>query len=387
MLLKLSFLCLNLFVAASFFSPTLRVIFLVPGLLFLLIGAFFEKSSLDILTSKNSFRLLNVFFIVFLLVNFFLKTFYEDNLLIATENFFSSYLQWFWMFFLISFFSKKNSSETLCWTALGAGSILSVIILLQFLAVLPVFGEYLGVLSQPFTSSGILLCSLFLSLSLMEKNIDNKILIVVFSAFQAIAILLLGQLSSWFGLLISLAVFVFASKYLSKRQVLIVVLLPLCLLGLAYNSSLRIKRKIDRLSSFDNLLQNKSIKCRFEIWKINYQLWLEKPILGLKKIMPYKCVISPTKPPVRLSHAHNIYLQNLFNGGLVRFGAWIVFYLLLLVYLIKNWSLRTLPFFCGYLALSLEGFFENWWGDSEVLTLFFLMMLIFINKAPNKLSN
>jgi len=177
--------------------------------------------------------------------------------------------------------------------------------------------------------------------------------------------------------------FILSSKVFSKKQILLISLIPLCLLAFAYNSAPRIKAKIDRLKSIQNLLENKSIKCRFEIWRINYLLWLEKPVLGLKKIMPYDCVLSPLKPPTKMTHAHNIYLQNLFSGGIIRFSAWIIFYLTLLFSLLKNRSSVTTPFLCGFLALSVEGFFENWWGDSEVLTLFFLMMLIFNSKAKN----
>jgi O-antigen ligase len=84
-----------------------------------------------------------------------------------------------------------------------------------------------------------------------------------------------------------------------------------------------------------------------------------------------------------MTHAHNIYFQNLFQGGLVRFIAWIIFFLTLLFNLLKFRSTWSIPFLSGFLALSLEGFFENWWGDSEVLTLFFLMMLIFNNRAKS----
>jgi|GEM_PF-6119868 len=398
MLYKLSFLCLNLFVAASFFSPTLRFVFLVPGLLFWILAILFFEKSRARLVLKSFLSPFCLIFLFFVLVNFFLKAFYEEGFVVAIKSLFSSYLQWFWIIFFLEFYSngdelKISPIKILSYTTSVFASVLSLIIILQFLGLIPFAGNHLGILSQPFTSSGILLCALFINLSLLPNDFSfyrpGQTLsgigfwLLGLSALQIIAILFLGQLSSWFGLVLGLLVFIVSTKFFSKRQILFIILVPLALLSLAYNVSPRIKTKIDRLSSIQRLLENKSIQCRFEIWKINYLLWLEKPILGLKKIMPYDCVLSPLKPPTRMTHAHNIYLQNLFHGGLVRFTAWIIFYLTLLFNLLKSRSTWALPFLCGFLALSLEGFFENWWGDSEVLTLFFLMMLIFNNKPTS----
>jgi O-antigen ligase len=288
---------------------------------------------------------------------------------------------------------KISPVKILSYTTSGVASVLSFIIILQFLGLVPFAGTHLGILSQPFTSSGILLCALFITLSLLPSDFSfcrsSRMLsrfgfwVLGISAFQIIAILFLGQLSSWFGLILGLLVFISSTRLFSKKQIFAMALASVCLLTLAYNVSPRIKTKIDRLSSFEHLLENKSIQCRFEIWKINYLLWLEKPILGLKKIMPYNCVLSSKRPATRMTHAHNIYFQNLFQGGLVRFIAWIIFFLTLLFNLLKFRSTWSIPFLSGFLALSLEGFFENWWGDSEVLTLFFLMMLIFNNRAKS----
>ena len=399
MLYKLSFIFLNLFVAASFFSPTLRFIFLVPGLLFWILAIIFFDWNKSKPVLEKFFSPLNLVFLFFVIVNFFLKACYEEGLALALKSFFGSYLQWFWIIFILEFYANKKLSadKVLSLTTLFSASVLSLVIIFQFMGLVPLNGEYLGILSQPFTSSGLLICSLFMTLSLLPVSselfsssvIVSRIRfgILALSALQVIAILFLGQLSAWFGLLLGLIIFILTSKVFSKKQILLISLIPLFLLAFAYNSAPRIKAKIDRLKSFQNLIENKSIKCRFEIWRINYLLWLEKPILGLKKIMPYDCVLSPLKPPTRMFHAHNIYLQNLFNGGIIRFTAWIILYLTLLFSLLKNRSSFTTPFLCGFLALSVEGFFENWWGDSEVLTLFFLMMLIFNSKEKISIQN
>jgi len=398
MLYKLSFLCLNLFVAASFFSPTLRLVFLIPGFLFWILAIIFFAQDRNKLVLEGFLSPLSLIFLFFVLVNFLLKAFYEEGFMVAIKTLFSSYLQWFWMIFFLEFYSsgdelKISPVKILSYTTSIFASVLSFIIILQFLGLVPFAGRHLGILSQPFTSSGILLCALFITLSLLPSDFSfcrsNRMLsrfgfwVLGISAFQIIAILFLGQLSSWFGLILGLLVFISSTRLFFKKQIFAMALMPLCLLTLAYNVSPRIKTKIDRLSSFEHLVENKSIQCRFEIWKINYLLWLEKPILGLKKIMPYNCVLSSKRPATRMTHAHNIYLQNLFHGGLVRFTAWIIFFLTLLFNLLKFRSTWSIPFLSGFLALSLEGFFENWWGDSEVLTLFFLMMLIFNNRAKS----
>lgn len=414
MLYKLSFICLNLFVAASFFSPTLRFIFLIPGFLFWILAIIFSKDFDSKELAKKYFSPLGLSFLFFIIVDFSLKAFYEQSFTSALKSFFGSHLQWFWLIFFLEFYTKETSvkeplnnvtlsisrslegilkpsshikttnDEVLSLTTLVSATILSLVITFQFMGFIPLNGEYFGVLSQPFTSSGILICSLFIGLSFFQaahKESKKVIFLLALSLLQIIAIIFLGQLSTWFGLILGLFVFILGTKFFSKKQILIIFMVSIFLLGLAYNASPRIKAKINRLRSFQSLIENKSIQCRLEIWKINYLLWLEKPVLGLKKIMPYNCVLSPDKPATKMTHAHNIFLQNLFEGGLIRFIFWIIFYLTLLFNLLKKRAGGSLPFLCGFLALSVEGFFENWWGDSEVLTLFFLMMLIFNSKA------
>ncbi len=73
-------------------------------------------------------------------------------------------------------------------------------------------------------------------------------------------------------------------------------------------------------------------------------------------------------------------LQKLIEGGLVKFIAWFVFYMAFGIYLLKNFP-TTLAFFCAYIALSIEGLLENWWGDSEVLGLFVLLMVLAVKKS------
>lgn len=399
MLVRFSFVFLNLFIAASFFSPTLRSFFLIPGLVLWLVGYFLIDKSKKSLINRHLFSGLGIFYVLFLLVNFFLKAFYEEGFAYVLKSFFGTYLQWFWMFFMLVYFADnqqegkffRSSYKTLINTVVITASILSVIIIMQFLHLCPLYGEYLGILSQPFTNSGILLCSLFLTLHHFENSGKNRLLVVLLAFLQVVALLLLGQISSWFGLFAGLLIYFSCTRLFSKRQIMILFLIPCCLIGLAYNLSPRIKRKIDRFSSISNLFENKSMQCRFEIWKINYQLWLEKPILGLEKIIPYNCqseILDQEAKVIdikskKLTHAHNIYLQNLFHGGLLRFASWIVFYLAIGYILVSNFTKGSLAFFCSYAALSIEGIFENWWGDSEVLTMFFLMVLMFYSQYKN----
>jgi hypothetical protein len=380
MLLQYSYFCSLAFIASSFFSPTLRSIFLVSGLV------------LWLLDWRNSKRLdlssLDLFFIAYILVNLVLTLIHGDVITSWFKTLFTSYLQWFWFKSLFFNTTVIKTQKWFPWTIMAAASVLSLIVLLQLIGLIPHLHSGYGVLSQPFTSSGLLLISLFLSLAYREmvsgqrSTVNGVVLpftvhhlpLTALLLLQAVAIIALGQLSVWVGLLIGFLVYFILTKKLTLKSFLIsVLILSLSLFAITILSP-RVARKLQRLTSVEHVLQSKSMQDRLQLWQQNTSAWLEKPVFGINKVIPYG----------KLTHVHNIYLQQLVEGGLLKFIAWLSFYLAIGVYLIKNLNYGLASYFAAYLAISIEGLLENWWGDGEVLSLFLVMVILACSCVADK---
>ncbi len=391
MLSKVSFLFLNAFLASCFFSPTLRSICLVAGQALWLLPALkdlFSQERRNFLFD-HKIGIFNYLVLALILTYLFIKLAHGGEFLTWAKSLFVSYLQWFWMSALVfTIVAQKSSnkflkfpSRSLSIVVMLTSSLLSLLILLQFFKIVPMFFGALGILDQAFTNSGLIAISFYISIAFIEQmkfimlNRALRILLFASAVIQLAAILVLGQISVWVGMIASLIFYVLFSKLFNWKQLIIAIATLLLAFTFTYNLSPRIQRKFKRLTSVENLLMNKSMQCRFHIWQENFDAWLEKPVLGINKIIPYQCVYSPHKT-AKLSHAHSIYLQKLYTGGLLRFTAWLAFYFAIGCFLFSGIKYGTLPFFCGYFALSIEGLFENWWGDTEVLSLFVLMFVL-----------
>lgn len=365
MLLKSSYVCFLAFVAANFFSPTLRSIFLVSGLVLWLLTS---PAKLQRSWKRLDLSSLDFFFIAYILVNLVLTLIHGNAITSWFKTLFTTYLQWFWFKPLLVNTSIIKTQKWLLLTLMAAASVLSFIVLLQLIGFVPHLHSGYGVLSQPFTSSGLLLISLFLSLAYREaanlKAFDLSQMLVI--SIQVIAIIALGQLSVWVGMVVGLfAYFVLTKKLTLKSFLISALILSLSLFTITVLSP-RVARKLQRLTSVEHVLQSKSMQDRLQLWQQNTSAWLEQPVFGINKVIPYG----------KLTHVHNIYLQQLVEGGLLKFIVWFSLYLAIGVYLVKNLGYGLAPYLAAYLAISIEGLLENWWGDAEVLSLFLIMVIL-----------
>ncbi len=377
MLLKISYICFITFIAASFFSPTLRSIFLVSGLILWLATCLVKlKQGLK----RPELSYLDLFFIAFILVNLVLTLIHGVSIVSWLKSFFTTYLQWFWAAYLltqkipiINYRLLARTSDFIVLTIIGSASTLSLIIISQLIGLVPHDPHSYGILSQPFTSSGLLLIALFIGLAYREK-LSQRLLLTLLLLLQALAIIALGQLSTWFGLVIGILVYAILTKKLTlKRCLIIAVTLSLSLFAITLLSP-RVAKKIQRLSSVDHIINSNSMQLRFHLWQQNYNAWLEKPVTGINKVIPYE----------NLTHAHNIYFQQLVEGGLIKFIVWLSFYLAIGFYLVKNIGQGLAAYLVAYLAISIEGLLENWWGDAEVLSLFLIIVILARNHVEEK---
>ena len=405
-LFQYSYFCFLGFIASSFFSPTARTVFLVAGLALWALS-FLQKQPASLRSLKvESIDWIYRFFLVYIVANLVLELIHSQSMMHWLKSCVSTYAQCFWCYFVIAspprgFTSRSNPVDRpklLQQTVIVVGGLLALIVVLQLVGLVPMAGNYYGILSQPFTSSGILLISFFLTLSSLrapakQSNAPTKPVhwiasaskpplgarnddwvLYLLMAFQFIAIFALGQRSTWLGVLLALLIYIGVQKLYCKKRFWFG-LVTLALLGtLVSNASPRVQRKLEKFMQPQTWLESKTMQDRKQIWQINHQAWTQKIGFGIGKIVEYE----------GLKHAHNIYLQQLFCGGVFKFAAWLLLYLSIGLALVR--LLGTQPeAFLAYLALSVEGLMENWWGDGEVLSLFVVLLVLALLKSKEKL--
>jgi len=336
----------------------------------------------------------------------------------SLKSFISTYAQWFWMGAVFSslggmylriqqgnFWSKlmfwRKSQATLhiedkerkdsislanlsLVTLTLVSFLVSVYIIMQALWLLDLNAAgFYGVQKQPFTSSAILLLSSFVSLYLIndlklyERSLNNEILdfllskvfsIVVFVATVS-SVLLLGQRSTIIGFALGMLVYFIFGRMGDIKNLGITILGLVAGAGIAQWLSPRFAKKLSKLL---HLSQSKSLNCRFEIWDQNLKSFgssIKNSLFGAD-IIPLECMKQ------NLTHMHNIYLQQLVGLGVFAFVTWLSFYIIAFWQMLRNIDTRGYAFISAFIALSVEGFFENWWGDSEVLTVFLFVVVV-----------
>lgn len=343
-----------------------------------------KKESIN---ENASIQTLNIFFIVYVLVELVFKCLRADSSLDALINlpktYLVSYLQWFWIIFSLyaakdlkqKVFHKEYLHSSILKAGVITGSlVVSGYVFLQILGIIPIHAKgVLGILSQPYTSSGLILCTIFLLLESVDKKKKYWIYIFIF----VLTLFVLSQLASIFAFILAFLYLIIKSKIINAKSALITILSFAVLVSLVFlispKTKKRLVRKLDRLTSIEKVIDNKSLNCRLQMWSAGLKKTSENLFSGFHQedfICHYR------NKEILFDHVHNIYLQKLFDGGILRFLAWLSLYgaiAFMLFSLDGTYAIKSL-----FIAMSIEGMLENWWSDSEVFTLFVFISLYFI---------
>ncbi len=375
------FICTLLLVSSLFISSTLSSIFFILFLITCLAGFLVNKYQVN----SQTLNCLIISQILFTIILYFVHGQYLDSSVFdLVKMILKRYLPFY--FFGLAFQVQSDKQKQIILNVIiGTGAFIGLIIILQN------FGLFLrgnigpsGLHSQPFTTGELLLMGFFINLykifelkTLKEISNKEKIINYIGLALQFIGLILLSQRALWLGLMAGLFVyFVLNFKKLNLKLVLYTTISVLLLGIIAYKYSPKFQSK---LSSFTHLKQDKvGFGCRMEVWKLNWQKFKENPIFGTAEPIIYQCNQD------KLGHAHNIILQKLVTQGLIGGILFIIFYGLLIFQTFKYETKIALV--AVLIALLIEGLFENWIEDSEVILFFYyLVNLCLINKKlkPN----
>lgn len=387
MMLKLSYISFLIFCLANFFSPTVKSIFLIVGLVSWLVHALIQRQNLF----NEKLKSIGLLCLILVSLDLLEAIFIKKNLVSVLNNILGDYSFFIVILSLVYLVKKK---EAFFISIISGSVITSLCILLQIIGLIPSYRSgILGILDQPFTSSGLILISIFVTLEfkkILAAKFEGKKKLISQISFllmiiQTLAVIALGQVTVWASLLLALLCYFFVAKKISIKKIFFASVLIISTLSIAQVFSPRIERKLKWFTSIEKLTTNKSISCRYEIWKQNLNALRSHVVFGIGKVISYECKIK--NESTQLTHMHNIYLQKIVSNGLVGFTIWLTLYLLIIGKLLIKTEYgsfgaaleNNLAGLCIMIGLSTEGLLENWWGDSEVLYLMMLVMAIFLN--------
>ena len=295
-------------------------------------------------------------------------------------------LSWFSFTTLTQDLSLRELKKVLLGFALS-GSFVSLFVVAQFL--FPEFREIKIRLLQNhsfafhsgiFTNCALLILSSFACLHLSFYTRFSKKLLSEFFFFAFLAhfaaLLLIGQKSCILGISGGLLFWLFRSWSKLKINLKLLIAFSLILtpsLIISFYEPVR----LTFLQMLEPSLDASSYDCRLKLWRENFQAYkqdsLWQQIFGDGKLVQGKCF------GVKLTYAHNIFLQKLFVGGLLS----LINLLFLILVLLREFS-RVRDFnqaFLGALiALLLEGLFEDWISFATILIALIFCFSLFLKR-------
>jgi O-antigen ligase len=365
-----SYFFAGLFLISLFISVTVASISFVLGVLFWFLGRFktFWPSQLNWWVLALAFTELLLHF---------LHPLDDRSVLALIKNLLRFYLPWFWLSSLIKGLAGKQV-KLLKLSFIGAGSFNGLVVILQSLGFVAqrAIGPS-GFASQPYTTSGLTLISTFVTLHyafrswrLRKQGPKAFYFYICLLLLQIASLILMSQRAVWLGLMGGCVIWLILNlKKLGWRVPAALTFAGGTFGFFAYLTSQKFRSKI---AASLNLLQDKvGFGCRLNVWKANWLSFLKEPITGHGQAVQYECFAD------KLTHAHNIFLQQLVLNGSVGFIVWMGLLTQIFYNLIKK--RRASAYIAGLVAILIEGFFENWWNDSEVISGFwFYLALAFV---------
>jgi O-antigen ligase len=326
-------------------------------LTFFLFLAFGEKiSSIDF---QSSFLILYIIFSTFSIV--FSQDFYRS----LQEG--KEILNFLIYFLSLIYFSKKIKNENLIFAFLIPSLFLSSYGIIEFFVKGLNDKNYRihSLLSHYMTYTGILLIyfAILISYSFLSGNKKYK-KFTIFGASLTIPPMFLSLTrNAWIGLF---SILFFLLLFFKKRFLIFLFLIPLIFI-LIFPST--IGKRV--FSIFD--LKDKTNIDRIKMWKASFNIFLKKPITGFGLGIPQKDYIFFREEGAiryRIPHFHSNLFQILPERGIFASLSYLGFVIFSLINGYKrryNW--RGLATFLSVFAISVAGFFEFNFGDTEILWL------------------
>ncbi len=355
-------LLLNKKLDLFFFLTIVSLPFIALGNIFLFLTFFLFiifKEKISSIDFQTSFLILYIIFSLFSIV--FSQDFYH-SLFEGKEI-----LNFLIYFLSLVYFSKKLKNENLIFAFLIPSLFLSSYGIIEFFIKGLEDKNYRihSLQSHYMTYTGILLIyfAILISYSFFSENKKYK-KFTIFGAFLTIPPIFLSLTrNAWIGLF---SVLFFLLLFFKKKYLIFLFLIPLILI-LIFPTQIGKRAK----SIFD--LKDKTNIDRVKMWKASFNIFLKKPITGFGLGIPQKDYIffrEENAIRYRIPHFHSNLFQILPERGIFALISYFGFIISSLINGYKrrnNW--RGLATFLSVLGISVAGFFEFNFGDTEILWL------------------
>lgn len=343
------------------------------------------------------FTQVNLAFIIYIFV-FALSKFINSGFQEGFHSFCricQDYFVFLWVLFFLNTEKSENNKNILKYSILFAGFLSIVYGLFQYFH-FDIFHRQInihrlsGFHKNTYTYGGQLIIFFFLFLDQLiheeKKSIAKKIFFLVMLSSCLFCIFNTLERAVILGVLVGLVIYlVFANV---NRKILfssLSVIFFMIFLIVNFNKKLynRIKNTIS---------PRKGVKpnVRFKLWGIAISVWKRNVLFGVKKFPEVAYQASSNAPIQILTHAHNVYLQVLVTHGILGFLAFINLFISILKTLFSNLQSKyTICLIAVIFSFLVEGFFEYFWGDSEVryLLLYFVGFVFGHLKSVNNTVN
>lgn len=214
-----------------------------------------------------------------------------------------------------------------------------------------------------YSYAGQLIVFFFFLLLECKKN-TNKIFKTALLSLTFFCILNSSERAVILGVLIAIVFYLFFTNTKKEDFTKIVFVLSLPFLITTIFHDYVLKRINNAFSSSKGVKRN----IRFKIWKSAIAVWKKNILFGVGKFPVF--IYKPTGgfKIQYLTHAHNVYLQILVANGLLGLLAFLNLFYTFIRILLKHvrQSNVALCLLLIIIAFSVEGFFEFFYGDSEV---------------------
>lgn len=323
--------------------------------------------------SFPDFDYVHLAFFLYVVV-FTFSSFIHTGISQAANTFFTTCKNYFVFIWVLLFALSDDKRKKIITIALLIASIISVFYGLLQAFGLDVFERQLdnsrlsGFHKNSYTYAGqLVICFFFLLKESIKSSFKNKYLVFFLYLLLGatfFCILNTSERAVIFGVILGLFVYLFFHSWqkLSKLGlVMTIILIPLAL-------TFFINRKL--LKRLQNIVYRKSLLTnpRWKLWGIALSLWKRNWLFGYGKFPHVYNEVEGIALGKVFTHAHNVYLQVLVTNGVVGLLAFLNLFFAFLKTSISNLKFNqyAMCFIAIISAFFIEGFFEFFWGDTEV---------------------
>lgn len=204
----------------------------------------------------------------------------------------------------------------------------------------------------------------FFFLLLECKKSSNKLFKTILLALTFFCVLNSSERAVILGVLVGIIVYLFFTKTKKEdlAKIVFIVSVPFLITSIFHDYVLR--RINNTFSSSKGIKRN----IRFKIWESAIAVWKKNILFGAGKFPVFVYKPAGGLKIQYLTHAHNVYLQVLVANGLFGLIAFLNLFYTFIRVLLKHVKQNNtaLCLLLIIIAFSVEGFFEFFYGDSEV---------------------